>query len=234
MKVCVESDAVFIYFNYSAKLSFLYQANGCVIMKGDAHKTYVKNEDFLSVACNHLRFCFRRIRTIIEFKIQHKDLEYQWEKYYEHEDDWYGLKPDFSFLKRIQLSIFVFMNFSFRLPPWEEINATIWETIEECLESRIRPIQVKKLILEIEDNRDHILNFLDLKALRELIIDVSGRYPEFDVKRLKNLERLSVCKRGCSENPCITNPIRDFFHIESVVLSVETISDKEILEIKKV
>uniref|UniRef100_A0A1I7UTG3 FTH domain-containing protein n=1 Tax=Caenorhabditis tropicalis TaxID=1561998 RepID=A0A1I7UTG3_9PELO len=233
LKVVVDNDAVYIRFEYNQPdhyclyavkfimLSFHYHKNGCLIVSADDTEKYVKGKDFLSVVCDHLRRYLRWVGTVPQFEIK-------------HEDDWYGYEPEFSFWEKLNIKLFSFMKPSFQLPTFEEIRKKVWETIEECLQSRVRPLRVTELIMNIEEPRIHILNLLNPKPLKTLIIGGSGRCPEFNVRRLKNLEEISISKLGNYEERCVSQPIRDFFNIKFVSLTVETISDEEILEIKRV
>uniref|UniRef100_A0A1I7UTG4 F-box domain-containing protein n=1 Tax=Caenorhabditis tropicalis TaxID=1561998 RepID=A0A1I7UTG4_9PELO len=161
LKVLVGNDSVFIRFQhsqpdsqYSVKfiiLSFHYHKNGCLIVSADGSEKFLKDEDFLSVACDYLRFYLRWVGTIIQFEIEHRD-------------DWFRWKPRFSFGETLKSSLSAFIKPCFQLPTFEEIRTTIWETIEECLQSRICPLRVRELILAIEEPRIHILNLLDPKA----------------------------------------------------------------------
>uniref|UniRef100_A0A1I7UTG1 FTH domain-containing protein n=1 Tax=Caenorhabditis tropicalis TaxID=1561998 RepID=A0A1I7UTG1_9PELO len=87
-------------------------------------------------------------------------------------------------------------------------------------------MQVTHLTMGLEEPHPHILNLFDPLSLESLTLPGPDKYPEFDVRRLENLKALTI--GGGS-----LNPIQDFLHIQKLELTVESISDEEILEIKE-
>uniref|UniRef100_A0A1I7UTG7 FTH domain-containing protein n=1 Tax=Caenorhabditis tropicalis TaxID=1561998 RepID=A0A1I7UTG7_9PELO len=107
-----------------------------------------------------------------------------------------------------------------------EIITRLMDFIEAFLKSRDRPLRLKNVSIDLEVPYPNILNLIDAESLNSLILSGSPKNPEFDVRKFKNLETLHL-------SSCVSNPIRDFFHIKDVVLTVKNISNEEILEIKE-
>uniref|UniRef100_A0A1I7UTG5 F-box domain-containing protein n=1 Tax=Caenorhabditis tropicalis TaxID=1561998 RepID=A0A1I7UTG5_9PELO len=183
--------------------------NGCSVWRNRV-RSYVKNEDFVSVACNYLSAMLRRIGTINQFVF----------KYLEDRCEY---KP--SIWDRLKSTFYCSKQPLFQPPSSNEITTRVVDTIEECLQSRGRLMQVTHLTVGLEEPYPDILNLFDPIPLKTLKISRPNKYPEINIKRLKNLDSVTI-------NADVPNPIQDFFHIRHVELIRENISDEEFLDIK--
>uniref|UniRef100_A0A1I7UTG6 F-box domain-containing protein n=1 Tax=Caenorhabditis tropicalis TaxID=1561998 RepID=A0A1I7UTG6_9PELO len=219
LRVSVREDEVHVYMYYfkpyyeTILIRFHYNENGCFVVRNQVER-FLRNEDFVSIACMNLNFCIRYIGTLLRFEID------------QYQSD--GFPSDFkaSRWNRLQSAFCGFKRSPLPLPSQDEITNRVVDTIESCLQFRRRPIKVSTLTMSLKEPYPNFLNLIDPKSLDHLSIWKFQKFPEFDARRLINLWTLRL-------SATFSNPIQDFFHIKNVYLTVESISKEEVLEIKE-